>query len=159
MIFSVELHDLKLRHEKVGEWDRVRALVEVVGDGDLMTHRKSADEDIELAAICGVKKEKAPMAVDGIEETVFDVPQIKKERRRGCAVTSSAHEVDVFVIAGKDGRLVVAETQVDCDAAEETKSDAVLLGCQEDATSFLGDLAKGGSSAWCCWPTTVARSR
>jgi hypothetical protein len=71
--FLVELGDLQLGEEKLGEWDRLLLERQAVTERDLVRHAESGDEDVEPPVLV-VEEEEALVPVQRVEGNVGSYP-------------------------------------------------------------------------------------
>ena len=68
-VLLVQLGDLQLRDEQLGERQRVGFQLETRGDGDLMRHLEAAHEDVHLTFVPVVEEQQASVPCSALNAT------------------------------------------------------------------------------------------
>jgi hypothetical protein len=103
-VLLVELGDLQLGEEKLGEWDRLLLERQAVTEPDLVRHAESGDEDVDLPPVLVVEEEEALVPVQRVEGNVGLVSLLAEQARCGACARTWGHEVEIVVVARQQRR-------------------------------------------------------
>ncbi len=117
-ILLVQLGDLKLGEEELGQRNRPRLERKTLLEWDLVRHAERRDEDVHLAIVLGVEEEKPLRPVEGVEGNFWLVSEVAEEVGCRARARPCCHEVEVLVGARQRGRNTVGRTQEDRNSAE-----------------------------------------
>src|SRR5262249_16849017 len=120
-VLLVQLDDLQLRQEELGERDRSLVELETSFERNLVAHPEGAHEHVDLAIVLLVEEEQALLRVERVERDVRLVTEFAEELLGGARRTPSRDEVEVAVGPLQLRRQAVPRRpQTDRYAAEQT---------------------------------------
>ena len=137
-VLLVQLRDLELRQQQLGERDRDRIDLEPGVERDLVRHGEGAYEDVDLPVVVDVEEEEPLLPVQGVEGDVRLVTLVPEELGRPARPLPRRDEVEVRVRAPECRQQVARRAEPDCHAAQESQWH-VGLRCTCEQSLTLGD--------------------
>src|SRR3979411_324552 len=95
LVSLVQLDDLQLREQQLGQRNGERVVVQAGGDGDRVAHRELTQENIQLAALRVVIEAKPARAADHVDPLVDSIAGLKEQVGRRAPIAPLRREIDV----------------------------------------------------------------
>ena len=142
-VLLVQLGDLELREQELGQRDGQRLEGEPAFEGNLVRHAEAADEDVGLASVLLVDEEEPLAPVQCVEGHVRLIAELAQEARACLRRGARGGEIEVLVGPPEGLGETVLRPEHNGDATQQTKRDTLVFGPCEDPAPLFHDVRQG----------------